>query len=51
MRRFEEAPALGLLVHDIDEATGAVIDVELHPDVKFSLAITQYRYPPEDSAP
>lgn len=47
---LDEASVLGLLIHDIDEATGAVIDIELHPDVKFSLGITQYRYPPEESA-
>ena len=47
---LDEASVLGLLIQDIDEATGTVIDVELHPDVKFSLGITQYRYPPEDSA-
>ena len=44
IRRRHTEPATG------DEATGAVTDVELHPDVKFSLGITQYRYPPEDSA-
>jgi transcriptional regulator with XRE-family HTH domain len=47
---LDEACVLGLLTRDIDEATGTVTDVELHPDVKFSLGITQYRYPPEDSA-
>jgi hypothetical protein len=35
------ACVLGLLTRDIDEVTGAVIDVELHPDVKFSLGIEQ----------
>ena len=44
---LDEACVLGLLIQDVDEAAGTVIDVELHPDVKFSLGITQYRYPPD----
>jgi len=46
---LDEASVLGLLIQDIDEATGTVTNLELHPDVKFSLGITQYRYPPEGS--
>jgi transcriptional regulator with XRE-family HTH domain len=45
---LDEASVLGLLIPDIDSASGAVTDVELHPDVKFSLGITQYWYSPED---
>lgn len=42
-----EAIDNGLLTLDIDETDGTPT-LHLHPDVEYSLGITQYRYPPED---
>ncbi|MFK4243867.1 hypothetical protein ACI2KV_13405 [Micromonospora chokoriensis] len=46
----DEALDYQLVVHSTEASDlGSFHPVELHPDVKFSLGITQYRYPPEDA--
>lgn len=45
-----EALEYQLVIQQTEPTTGAA-EVDLHPDVKFSLGITHYRYPPEGDAP
>lgn len=46
---IDDAIDHGLLIWDTDHADGSST-LRLHPDVRYSLGITQYRYPPEDPA-
>ncbi|MGC4832208.1 helix-turn-helix domain-containing protein [Micromonospora sp. DT68] len=45
---LDEAIDSGLLVWQTDDTDGAAAQLHLHPDVKYSLGITQYRYPTEE---
>jgi transcriptional regulator with XRE-family HTH domain len=46
----DEALDYQLVIHTTDPEAGTIGGVELHPDVKDSLRMTYYRYPPEDDA-